>query len=154
MGSLRRPFALLAGVVVLAFPTAAPAQPTNAPPGNSGIDEYRETVPGADGDKIPRAPAGGQPASPLSPRQRERLERLGRDGKSLADIIDATGPQPARTERAAKDADGRSPLRAIAGAAGGSDGGDGLGLVLPAILLITLLGALSVVLARRRGASS
>ena len=46
-------------VLALALPALAHAQApqTNAPPGNSAVDEYLETVPGASGDARPRPPA-------------------------------------------------------------------------------------------------
>jgi hypothetical protein len=89
------------------------APQTNAPPGNSGIDEYLETVPSAGGDK-PSQPAaqggagngssssaggqsgpsgnGGSGGAKLSPAERKRLDQLGPDGKALADVVDATSP--------------------------------------------------------------
>ena len=91
-------------LVVLAFALPAMAQAqapqTNAPPGNSAVDEYLETVPGASGNPRPRTPApGGAAGSALTAAERARLERLGPDGKTLADAVEATAPAPGRPRR-------------------------------------------------------
>jgi len=153
---MTRALTLLVALVLLAGPAAASAQapPTNAPPGNSAIDEYLETVPGATGDQVPRRPgAGGKPV--LTPAQRKRLEALGPDGKALADAVDATAPPAAKPARKIDldDVKGRSPITAVFEAATGSDGGEGMGIVLPIILLGSLLGTIALVVLRRRSAS-
>jgi hypothetical protein len=158
---------VLAALVALALiaPAAAFAQTpqTSAPPGNSAIDEYLETVPGATGSQRPRTPAagGGAGKATLTPAQRARLERLGPDGKVLADAVDATAPAPTPAAGAgagatarkpapeALTAQGRSPFSEVLDAATGRDGG-GMGALLPVILLVTLLGAIAIVIARRR----
>jgi hypothetical protein len=153
---------VLVALLLIALPSAALAQTpqTNAPPGNSAIDEYLETVPGATGNQRPRS--GGDPAdATLTPAQRARLERLGPDGKALADAVDATAPAraPSAHEKADETASepstaqGRSPLSEVVDAATGHDGGGGMGIVLPAILLITLLGVIALAVARRRSVS-
>ena len=142
--------------LALAFPAASPAQApqTNAPPGNSAIDEYLETVPGASGNRRPRPPGQGGAASTLTPAQRASLERRGADGKTLANAVDATSSGKAsKKELALPETDGRSPLREVVGAVGGSDGGGGMGVVLPAILIAVLLAAILAVLLRRRATS-
>jgi hypothetical protein len=156
--------------LAMALPGAAVAQTpqTNAPPGNSAIDEYLETVPGAAGNARPRPPGQSGGAGALTPAQRARLERLGPDGKSLANTVDATSPVPprkapkkalpkngkpvARGEKAVPKSDGRSPVGEVAGTLTGSDGGNGMGFVLPAILLAALLAVIVLVLLRRRAA--
>ena len=130
-------------------------------PGNSAIDEYLETVPGATGNQRPRAPGAGGGASggALTPAQRARLEQLGPDGRALADAVDATGPASARRDSKSKTpkpvpaAEGRSPLSEVVAAAIGRDGGDGMGALLPAILLATLLGVIALIVMRRRSVS-
>lgn len=152
----------ITALVVLAFawPAAAQAQApqTNAPPGNSAIDEYLETVPGASGSKRPQPPAqnggdGGE--GTLTPAERARLERLGPDGKTLANAVDATSPSSKKraTDKQEPKSDGRSPAGEVLGAFSGSDGGGGMGVVLPAILIAALLAAVIIVLLRRRGTS-
>jgi hypothetical protein len=152
----------LVALVLLATPAAALAQTpqTNAPAGNSAIDEYLETVPGAAGGARPGSGSGGGTGAKgtLTAAQRARLDRLGPDGKALSAIVDAT---PKATATASKGtaqpatADGRSPLSQVLGAATGSDGGGGggMGAFLPAILLASLLGAIVLVVVRRRSVS-
>ena len=150
---------MLATLIALALlvPAAAAAQESrvNAPPGNSAIDEYLETVPDVSGNGIPRRP--DDDGGPLTAAQRDRLERLGADGRTLATIVESTSP--ARKKQRAKpptavvappDAKGRSPVGAVLGAA---EGDGGMGLLLPAILLLSLVGVIALVLLRRRSAS-
>lgn len=153
---------LLVAVIMLVTPVAAFAQApqTNAPAGNSAIDEYLETVPGATGNQRPRPPAAGDVASKgaLTAAQRARLERLGPDGKALAAAVDATSPARATLHASTSEpsaGDGRSPLSDVLGAAtGGSNGdGGGMGLFLPGILLASLLGFVALVVLRRRSVS-
>jgi hypothetical protein len=158
-----RVLSALVALLLIALPSAAIAQSpqTNAPPGNSAIDEYLETVPGATGNQRPRS--GGDPSdATLTPAQRAKLERLGPDGKALADAVDATAPAPAAPAGGPKSAgnaaepstsQGRSPLSEVVDAATGQDGGGGMGIVLPAILLATLLGVIALAVARRRSVS-
>jgi hypothetical protein len=148
----------LAALILLALPSLANAQTqeTNAPPGNSAIDEYLETVPNATGNARPRGPGGGvPPTSALTKQQRARLERLGPDGKALAHAVDATAPAVTSSPKndAPPSAVGRSPLSEVLDAAAGRDGGGGMGIVLPAILLATLLCVIALVVARRRSLS-
>ena len=130
--------------LALAFPAASLAEPpqTNAPPGNSGIDEYLETVPGASGNKRPRPPGQGGAGSSLSPALRARLERKGADGKALANAIDATSSGTASNKELA-----------LPQGDGGDDNGGGIGIILPAILIAVLLSAILAVLLRRRATS-
>jgi len=146
----------LVALVLLALPCAAVAQqgPTNAPPGNSAIDEYLETVPSATGNQRPRAPgSGNEESSVLTAKQRARLEQLGPDGKALVAAIDATAPPPAKPGQKLDldSGEGRSPIGAVLDAATGSDGG--MGIFLPLILLASLLGTIVLVVLRRRSAS-
>lgn len=152
---------LVALLLLLTVPGAAVAQTpnTNAPSGNSAIDEYLETVPGASGNHKPRRPAAGDDsgAGALTPAQRARLEQSGADGKALADVVDASAPARATPKQNSTPApistQGRSPVREVVVAATGQGGG-GMGTVLPAILLASLLGAIALVLMRRRSARS
>ena len=143
--------ALVLLALLVPFTSQAHAQQTNAPPGNSAIDEYLETVPGAGGSTRPRSPA--QRPGVLTAAERTRLARLGPDGRTLADAVDATAP----TKRAAGDldaaGDGRSRARGVLDAVTGNDGG-GMGLVLPAILIGALLAAITLYVLRRRAAAA
>jgi hypothetical protein len=145
---------LLVALALLATPPAALAQ--NAPPGNSAIDEYLETVPNATGNARPRS-GESQGDGVLTPGRRAELERLGPDGKVLADAVDATSTVGPKERVGGSDpltAQGRSPLAEVLDAATGDDGGGGMGAVLPAILLAALLGAIALVVARRRRSAS
>jgi hypothetical protein len=158
-----RLLAALVALALMATPAAASAQTqkTNAPPGNSAIDEYLETVPAASGNARPRPPAAkGGSSSSLSAAERARLEKLGPDGKTLADAIDATSPDRgtgAGSSSPSKDSvsagEGRSPISQVFDVAAGRDGGGGMGMLLPAILLASLLGFVTLVVMRRRSAS-
>jgi len=166
--------ALVALALALPATSLAKAPQTNAPPGNSAIDEYLETVPGASGSSDPRSPGGGGSSSGagssssagsssagssstgggLTPTQRARLEQHGADGKTLADAVDATSSgKTSKEERALPKSDGRSPLGEVFGAATGSNGGGGMGIVLPAIIIGALLVFVFAVLLRRRATS-
>jgi hypothetical protein len=157
--------------LALLLPSAALAQTpeTNAPPGNSGIDEYLETVPNPTGD-APAPPADGGGGVPLPSRAREELEDLGADGKAVAALAEQTGGprrevagERARGDRARGDrahgvpvvpgseTRGDSPVGAALSAAfGPDDGGGGLGILLPVILVVTLLGVIALAVLRRR----
>lgn len=148
-------------MLALALPatTVAQAPATNAPPGNSAIDEYLETVPGASGANRPRAPSQTGGGSVLTPTQRAELERHGPDGRALADAVDATAPAgpaaraPAADEVETAEAEGRSPGSGVLDAVAGEDGDGGMGFILPALLVAALLGTITVTLLRRRASS-
>ena len=151
-----RVLSALVALVLLATPAAAAAQApqTNAPPGNSAIDEYLETVPSASGNRVPKPPASGE--ATLSAAERARLERLGPDGKALADAVDSTSAPAAAPKRDGAtpvSGQGRSPLSEVFDAAVGRDGGGGMGVLLPVILLASLLGVVALAVLRRRSAS-
>ncbi|MDX6682870.1 MAG: hypothetical protein QOG94_2909 [Solirubrobacteraceae bacterium] len=156
---MARVLSALVVLLLIATPCTAIARApqTNAPPGNSAIDEYLETVPGATGNQRPRQPgaAGGSSNATLTPTQRARLERLGADGKTLADAVDATAPAAAsRTSTPLPlTAGGGSPLSEVLDVAAGRDGGAGMGALLPAILVATLVGVIALVVVRRRSVS-
>ena len=120
--------AIVAGLV-LASPSSAFAQGGyNAPPGNSSIDQYFESVPAADGRNTttrpgqqgPFAPgvpgfsngnnaAGGSPA--IRPNVDRALANMGADGRAVAQFAEATSPSSgrrgSRTGRAGSSGTGR-----------------------------------------------
>ena len=170
MGFMPRTCAHLATIaLLLAAPAAAAAKApphTNAPPGNSAIDEYLETVPGAGGDTRPRPPRGRgeQGGSSLSPAQRAELRAHGAEGEILSRVVDATSPPETDPASAPAPAPvsarapvtphaasaGRSPVAATLTAATGSDAGSSLGPLLAAILLVSLLAAVVAIGRSRR----
>jgi hypothetical protein len=152
--SVMRAISLTLLVFALALPAAAVAQ--DVPPGNSGIDQYQESVPGVGGNRPAgesgsggsgtssggsgtASPGGSTSASgksQISPSTIRKLDKQGPDGKATAAVAAATAPAP-------------TPARDL-GSPG--DSGPGMGWVLPVILALALAGALAVVVMRRRGA--
>lgn len=170
---MQRILPLIAGLL-LALLAAAPAlaqDKTVAPPGNSGVDEYLEVVPGAGGD----TPASGggtggsggssgsqTPSSTLGSKTATQLEQLGTDGKKAAQLAAAGAP----TDRATARKQAKSDVlgsEAQQGKSIASDGGDrvgtiatalsgeggGMGLLFPLLLGGTLAAALALFAARR-----
>lgn len=163
----RRALAPIAIVLALGAPPAA-AQQSNAPPGNSGIDQYLETVPDSTGSRPTRRGDGADPAvgAPvLTNAQRRSLSAHGEDGRAALALAERYGVQ--RRERR----DNRRPVDGGAGVAGGtsaetssgrsaidslvravvpsSDSG-GLGPLLPTILVATTTLAVCAAVTRRR----
>src|SRR5829696_5726036 len=106
-----RGISLMLFVFALALPAAALAQ--DVPPGNSGIDQYQESVPGVGGNKPTggsgsggsgaastggTASAGGSTSasggSRISPSTVHKLDKQGPDGKATAAAAAATAPAP------------------------------------------------------------
>jgi hypothetical protein len=170
---MKRVAIVLAGVV-LACAGAAPARAQEdqvvAPPGNSGVEEYLEIVPGSRGDR----PAGGggqaesmsgdvagaqaTPRAVLGEETTRALRRLGPDGRRAAEVAAASAPQVASDnggdKQAASDGgfsaaadDGGGRAEAVAGALAG-DGG-GIGMAFPLLLLGALVAALGLLAVRR-----
>jgi hypothetical protein len=139
-------------LAVLALPGAAGAQVV--PPGNSGVDQYQESIPGAGGNR-PTGPtpsdsgkasatansSGGAESgakSRIAPSTAKQLDKLGPDGKATAAVAAATAP---------------GPSRGSGGPDSSGDTGPGMGWALPTILVLTLAGAVSIAVFRwRRGA--
>lgn len=109
---MRRVFIVASLVSALTSGTAF-AQSGDAPPGNSGIDEYIESYPGPVGNETTGSDDGAR-GSPLSPRARRRLEDQGAEGESAARLADRTAP--GRDASRAGSSRGRPP-------AGGGDSG-------------------------------
>lgn len=171
----------LAGILaIVAAPAAGVAKPcagqTTAPPGQSEVDQYAETVPGTCGDQTgnPGDPGGsgggGEPnAETIPAATAEQLDSLGADGQATAALTKANAPRggtpggsgQGATAGGESDGDtgsgaategGPSSLGAIVDAVSGSDDGEGLGALLPLILAaIAGAGGAYVVLRRRAG---
>ena len=166
---VRRVSILAACALALALPAAAGAQETNAPPGNSGIDEYLETVPSASGNR-PAPPGGGprtgQGAGRLPAVVEDALRDRGGDGRAVADLVRSAGDDRrgrprdeiagAKPSGPVAEPHGDSPLSSVVRAVGGQDGSGGMGAALPAILLGALAALAAVVVVRlgRRGSAS
>ncbi len=160
--SLRRLVLLGFLGVVLAAPApgfAAPAPgfaATTVPPGNSEIDQYTETLPGAAGNQPTGGSGGGAVGGTkstggpvLSPAVAQKLRRRGPAGRAVAKLTEATAPRlPASTESGRGQGSG-SGLDAVARTVSGSDGG-GLGILLPLILGGVTAAAVAYMLLRWR----
>jgi len=124
----------LPAVLIAALLLVLPAGALAVDPGNSGIDEYTEGVPSAGGEKPTSGTgSGGGGASVVSPQTTEQLAKLGAEGAAAARAAEASSPD----------------APAGLGEAGG--GSTGTGLLLPAILAMSLLAAVAFLILRRRG---
>ena len=137
-------------LVLGAVPGAALAQERNVPPGNSEIDQYVESVPGADGDRGVGTTPPRRRNRALSGRTRRELDALGPDGKAAARLAESNAP--ARARRAGggdqRDVKGEgSGADAVVDAVTGSSS-DGLGVFLP--IGLAAIAAVAVGLAVRR----
>ena len=156
-----RLFALLAAMTMalLSVPAAAAASKTIAPPGNSGVSQYLEVVPGA-GGSVPLG-ASGSHGPVLSAAQRRRLEASGSSGKALVAFAQRTGvpqakhaPSGAGAYRLAGAGEHRGslPRAALASASVRSTAGKGGGLgwgLFAALGAILLAGVCSLLIRRR-----
>lgn len=169
MRTVRTVAAACLAAASLAAPAAA-QQTQVAPPGNAGVGEYLETVPGADGPRrvTPQAILEGEGASRLQPRARRRLEALGEDGRAAAALAEAGSPEirsggsggsgDARPGRLPSSGSAPPEVTAraddvgeleVVGRALGAEGGSGLGIALPIVMVLTLLGVVLLRLATR-----
>jgi hypothetical protein len=150
---------LLATLVVLALagspPALAQTAKTNAPPGNSAIDEYLESVPSAGGNTPTATVVRARPEA-LRGAAGRALRASGTDGRRLAQIVAATGPKKALSAAGSANpqtpvATGRSPLASIADSVlTGAGGGSGMGAAFPVLLVVLATGTLVLGLRRRR----
>jgi hypothetical protein len=164
----------LACLVLACAPTSALAKnTTHAPPGNSGVQEYLEVVPGGGGNR----PAAKLKRSPhaLNGKARGALGSYGRDGRAAANLAEVTSDPAGRGgsgsgrsgTKGGKSAGGKNGAASLSAKDSGSGdsgvlgalkrvatriGGDGLGVGLPLLLLVVLVGG--VLLARRRRGQS
>ncbi len=153
---------LVTAIVILALPSAAPAQSV-VPPGNSAANQYTETFP------TPRGPAATKkrgkqrdrsPAEALGRSKARQLASEGPQGRELAAVVAATAPAVAESGGAPRDAGSGAISRAealgdssglgevVAQATGSSDSG-GMGIALPLLILAAVVG-FAVYLWRRR----
>lgn len=136
-------------LVLLVLPAGAWAQATNAPPGNSAIDEYLETVPVAGGSRAPHRPDPKPGSSILTPAQRGVLERYGAEGRQLAHVVDSSAPRSQQRDPL-PEADGRRPLPTVVQTTLGVSGGGGLGFLRLLIVVGALLATVAALAMRRR----
>jgi hypothetical protein len=90
--------ALLTALLVLPVSVHATLR-TIAPPGNSAVTQYLETVPTDQGQSPPSTPGSPQGQNQgdgtLSASQTHQLDSLGSHGRTLVAVVNATSPAPA-----------------------------------------------------------
>jgi len=162
---------ILVGTVLVVALTPSANAATSAPPGNSGVDQYAETLPSS-GGSVPSEPGGAKgqggqsgsdgernqsapspvPERVLPPVPERALPRAGADG--------AEGPAPQGKGAARKGSRGKNRSgdaegggsglgNAVDQLAGGDSGG--MGIALPIMMGFSLLAALFLFGLRRRG---
>ncbi|MGN6372918.1 MAG: hypothetical protein ACTHM1_07990 [Solirubrobacteraceae bacterium] len=153
----------------LSFAAPASASKVIAPPGNAGVGQYVEVVPGAGGSTPVGAHANHGPV--LTSAQRQRLEASGGSGKALAAFVQRTGVARSKASSAASSGGshtGNAGARGVVGRSGKAgtssslpaavpdsatrSSGGGLGWGLFAALGATALAAAGLAIARRRAA--
>lgn len=163
------------GAIVLAtlafclLPGSAAARHVIAPPGNAGVEQYVEVVPGAEGNEPVDGHSGKGDA--ISQSTQQQLEALGPEGKADASFAQTTGSARGRagSEKGGKHAGGNGygpgSSKAKGGGGGSSAGtpgggqpaqtaaGGGIGIGLPLALALIALLALGGGLLRRRSLS-
>ncbi len=165
--------ALFAAFVIAVLALAATSAPANAargceggetaPPGNSEVDQYFETVPNGCSDGPVNPPAsgidgsqasGGSPVTKaVSPKTAAQLDDLGRDGRAALELARSGAPDRLGSTRfsghvAGSDNGGGvgNLFATMLGAADGS--GSGIGWLLPLLLILIALGGGAYLLAR------
>jgi hypothetical protein len=172
----------LAAAIAVITPAraAAPGARTIAPPGNSAVAQYLESIPGANGARPTNTirPGGRRNPNTVGSATERAFAGEGVDGLSAVALARATAPAAAgtglrptarahsRQEHApllpagaiaadppsGSGRDGGSAAGAVTKALSGSSTGDGLGPLLPAVLIVTTIGGAAFGLRRRRRA--
>ena len=165
---MRAGLAVAAAMAIASFPSSALAQPV-APPGNSAVDQYTETLPIPGGGGPSAGNHQRSPAEVLGSRNAGRLAALGSDGQAAAMLAAAGAPMRLAADRQragrtgvarttatggaeAAQPGGSSGLSEIISQATGSSSSGEMGLLLP--LLIGAVAASSIAYLwhrRRRG---
>lgn len=165
-------------LIILLIPAAAGARVrTVAPPGNSAVNQYVESVPTAGGGRpTGTIHAGGSAGSggsgPVAPSTQHALAQQGADGLAASALARATAPAAgARPSNRASSTGssgasgagthsmpragggGSSGVAAVLKTLTGSSSHGGLGLLLPLILIVTAIGSGVFALRRRRAAT-
>jgi hypothetical protein len=165
--------AFTACLVVLVFPAGAVAA-SCAPPGNSGVQQYLETVPGAGCNKPTSGSSGHHGGGgSLAPSTRRRLAGQGATGQAVERLVattapgatgSATGPTGGRRRTTGSPGPSKSAPPAAdagSGAVGGAlhpiltgASSGGLGVLLPVFLAGALAVITAAALLRRRRSTS
>jgi hypothetical protein len=156
--------AALIVVVLMALDGSAaarsPVGASNAPPGNSGVDQYLETVPDAGGGR-PAGSGGASHQTPLATTTQRALRDLGADGRAVQRLAETTAPaaKPSGPKPNGPPSmpgthvdEPRGPVAAVVEHAVANSDSGGLGIALPVLLALTAIGAPVFVLLRHRRA--
>lgn len=171
------PAALALVLSAVLAPSAAAKHTPLAPPGNSGIGQYVEIIPtasgsrptstihrrgGARGSTAAGVGQGGGPggSSGVSGATAHALSADGPTGAAAANLARATAPRGVTAHQrhvlvrvfppTASVAGAPSPVSSVLGGLTGSSSSGGLGLLLPVLLIVTLVGAGALALIRHR----
>ena len=177
--SLLRSFGVASALAAFALIAGAPAATAQCPqapvsPGNSEVDQYQETIPGACGDQKPGGDESGSGSGggsgdgggSVTPDTASDLDSLGSDGAAVAGLAAATGPGVAAADGGKGDGgDGSfsagtvaagssssgdgSAIEALTRGLGGDSGG-GIGILLPVLLIGTVIAVIAGVAIRSR----
>lgn len=166
--SVRRHAAILLSFLLLAAGApVAGAATTVAPPGQSAIDEYLETIPSDGGNTAaggsagkPTPAAGVRSTAVVPARTLLALRSRGADGRAAASLAVAAAPPPAARRGLGSSAPGviavkgeragGGALSTLTSAVTGTKGG-GSGALLPILLILIVLAGVGVGVLRRRG---
>jgi hypothetical protein len=126
---MRKISAMIAMGVVLAFATSASAGHRShhyVPPGNSGIDQYTESIPGAGGNHPTSGGHGGGGGNPsaVSPSVIRTLNSQGPAGRGAARLATATAPNLRGTGADSTGGAGRNASAGNGGGSGAASGGN------------------------------
>lgn len=167
--------ALITTLAVLGFPTVAMANWTPyVPPGNSGANQYVESVPSASGNSSSGAVRSHRPTSgkalaaqpgPVSRSTEAALLASGRAGRITAILASTTGPRglapapPAHRKSKIRSGVAVNPTTPPGGSSGGNSGvgsvlgamtGGGTSSLLPFVLALSALVVAAFAVGRRR----
>jgi MYXO-CTERM domain-containing protein len=159
-----RPVWLILVLGLVLGPSGPAGAASIAPPGNSAVDQYFESVPAAGGNQPPAAGATVTPrhVGGLSPGTRHVLAASGPDGAAAAALASSGAPAASASGSggAGGSASGSSgqtpgvvatpPAIAQLPRTTTAGGGSGISPVLPIVLGAVALAALAVALVRRR----
>jgi hypothetical protein len=155
--------------LALVFPAGAAAV-TCAPPGNSGVDQYFETIPGASCNAAPPGSGGGGAgAGHLPPAQSHQLAAQGAAGRAVERLVSSTAPAQDQSAKvsphtgrsrgksstsiqptviAPQAANGQGPVGGLVNPIVSGSAAGGIGILLPICLAGALVLAAAVVLRR------
>ncbi|HEX3905131.1 MAG TPA: hypothetical protein VH853_20015 [Polyangia bacterium] len=177
--STRPLLAAIAVLLVAAAPASAGARDA-VPPGHSGASQYTETLPtgggetptssvhpgGVGGPGDGGGPGGGNsvggtsgatpevtPTQALGAHHAKQLEKLGPEGKAAARLAASAGAPAAHAAASHGGGDGSSPVKQVVGELTGTSSSEGMGILLPLLIVMTALVAVTFIFARRRPAS-